>query len=134
MFTNSFTAISTITTLRFSSATDQAGKDWYVDNVSVVVSGGGPNLLLNGNFESGASVGWKVFSCSSACSASVKTSTDCQGSTGWCYNNACTPTTNIQFLEQYFTTVVGVTYTVTYGVTKGGPGVGSGTVMYVNVL
>lgn len=130
-----YTAVSTTTRIRFSSATDQSNKDWYVDNVSVMVNGGAAtNLLTNGNFESGAAVGWKIFSCASTCSASIKTSTSCLSGSGWCYNNDCTPSSNIQFLEQYFTTTVGATYNFTFWALKGGSGVGSGTAMYVNIL
>jgi len=130
-----FTATSTTTRIRFTSATDQSNKDWYVDSVSVVINGGaGANLLINGNFETGSSVGWQIFACDNSCSAVVKTSTKCLSGSGWCYNNACTPTTNIQFLEQYFATTIGVTYNITFWILKGGPGVGSGIAMYVNVL
>ncbi|UJR19589.1 hypothetical protein I4U23_022724 [Adineta vaga] len=96
--------------------------------------GTGTNLLLNGNFESGSSVGWNLYSCSSACSASIISSTSCEGGSGTCYHNDCTPSSNIQFLEQYFTTTIGVTYNVTFSVLKGGSGLGSGTAMYVNAV
>ena len=134
-YSATFIATSNFTSIRFSSATAQANKDWYVDNVSVIENGGtGTNLLLNGDFESGPSVGWVMYSCSSTCSASIVSSTNCEGGYGSCYHNLCTPATNIQFLEQYFTTTVGVTYNVTFSVLKGGSGLGSGTAMYVNVI
>lgn len=133
-FSNVFTAASTTAVIRFSSATDQSNKDWYVDSVSIVPSTGGSNLLVNGNFESGASVGWKVMSCSSACYAQIAVSTKCLGGSGSCYNNACTPTTNIQFVEQYFSTTIGVTYNITFWLLKDGGGVGSGTNMFVNIF
>ncbi|CAF1596465.1 unnamed protein product [Adineta ricciae] len=134
-YSATFIATSNFTSIRFSSATAQANKDWYVDNVSVIENGGaGTNLLLNGDFESGPSVGWMMYSCSSTCSASIVSSTNCEGGYGSCYHNLCTPSANIQFLEQYFTTTVGVTYNVTFSVLKGGSGLGSGTAMYVNVI
>ncbi|CAF1608901.1 unnamed protein product [Adineta ricciae] len=134
-YSATFVATSNFTSIRFSSATAQANKDWYVDNVSVIENGGaGTNLLLNGDFESGPSVGWVIYSCSSTCSASIISSTNCEGGYGSCYHNLCTPSTNIQFLEQYFTTTIGATYNVTFSVLKGGSGLGSGTAMYVNVI
>ncbi|CAF1249518.1 unnamed protein product [Adineta ricciae] len=130
-----FIATSTVTNLQFSSATDQANKDWSIDNVSVVANGGiGTNLLLNGDFENGSSVGWAMYSCSSTCSASIISSTNCDGGSGSCYNNQCTPSTNIQFLEQYFITNIGTNYNVSFSVLKGGSGLGSGTVMHVNAI
>ena len=134
MYSNVFTATSTSTIIRFSSATDQSNKDWYIDSVSIVPSTGGSNILINGNFESGPSVGWQVLSCSSSCYAVIATSVKCLGGSGSCYNNACTPTTNIQFVEQYFTTTIGATYNISYWLLKGGAGVGSGTNMFANIL
>lgn len=134
-YSNSYVATSTSTRLVFSSATDQSNKDWYVDNVSVFANGGaGTNLIHNGNFENSSSSDWLVYSCSSACSAAITASTACTGGTGRCYHNDCTPATNIQFLEQHFTTVVGVTYNITFMALKGGSGLGSGTAMFVNVF
>ena len=135
MYSNLFTAISTSATVRFSSATDQSNKDWFVDNVSIIETGGtGTNLLRNGNFENGSSTGWNGSPCSSSCSADIITSTSCLGGSGRCYNNACTPATNIQFLEQYFTTTIGMTYNITFWLLRGGSGISSGTVMLVNVF
>ena len=133
-YSNVFTAASTTAIIRFSSATDQSNKDWYVDTVSVTSNTGGSNLLVNGNFENGSSVGWQVLSCSSSCYATVQTSTTCQGGSGWCYNNACTPSTNIQFIEQYFPTTIGMTYNVSFWLLKAGGGVGSGTNIFVNIF
>lgn len=95
---------------------------------------GGSNIIVNGNFESGPTVGWNVLSCSSSCYAEIMTSTSCLGGSDWCYNNACTPATNIQYIEQYFPTSIGVTYNVSFWLLKGGGGVGSGMNMVVNIL
>lgn len=135
MYSGLFTATSSNSRIRFSSATDQSNKDWYVDGVSVIQNGStGLNSIINGNFENGSSIGWNVLSCSSSCYASITTSSTCLGGSGWCYNNACTPSTNIQFLEQYFTTAIGATYNITFWLLKSGGGVGSGTFMSVNVF
>lgn len=92
------------------------------------------NRLVNGNFETGSAIGWELYSCASACTAAVITSSRCFNSTGSCYNNDCVPSTNIQFLEQSFNTTVGVMYTVTFELLKGGSGLGSGTVLDVNIF
>ena len=134
MFTGTFIATSTSARIRFSSATDQSNKDWYIDGVSIVPIAGGTNTLINGNFETGTSVGWQILSCNSGCFATIVASSTCLGGSGWCYNNACTPATNIQFIEQYFATTNGAVYNVTYWLRKGGSGLGAGTGMYVNVF
>ncbi|CAF3372551.1 unnamed protein product, partial [Rotaria sp. Silwood2] len=107
LYNGSFVATSTTTILRFTSATANINRDWYVDNVTVVSSSDpSTNLIANSNFESGASSGWQVSSCGGPCTASIRQSTSCLNSTGWCYDNACPDTGNLQFLQESFATVV----------------------------
>lgn len=121
--------------LRFSSATDNPTKDWYLDDISVVQTGGSSsNLLLNGDFESGPSVGWYYYSCLNTCSAGLTTSSTCYHNGGQCYHNECDPATNKQFVEQPFTTTIGTMYTIRFCVLKGGSGVGPGIDLYANVF
>lgn len=134
-YTYTYVVTSTRSTFRVSSATDLSNKDWYIDNVLISsTTSPGTNLVSNWNFESGASVGWSVFSCGGSCSATISSSNKCQGGSGFCYNNACTPATNMQFLQQSINTTVGTTYNVTFSVLKGGSGNGPGTGMYVNMF
>ncbi|CAF4850886.1 unnamed protein product, partial [Rotaria socialis] len=133
----SFTYVATlsVTTLRFTSATAISGKFWAVDNVTVSASSSSSvNLIDNSAFESGPSVGWNVHSCGSSCVSSIMNSGDCLGGSGWCYENSCADTTNLQFLEQSFDTVVGVTYNINYWLLRGGSGVATGIQMYVNMF
>lgn len=119
--------------VRFSSLS--GSKDWFLDNISIVVSSGsGTNLLMNGNFESGPSIGWHLYSCSGACSGSIAASGSCVGNSGWCYSNLCGQNGNIQFLEQFFDVTAGVTYILSFAVRNGSPGTGSGTAMNVNIF
>ncbi|CAF1422284.1 unnamed protein product [Rotaria magnacalcarata] len=134
-FSYLYNATSTTTTLRFTSATDNPTKDWFIDNVSVVdVASSGTNLLVNGDFESGASVGWQLHSCSGSCNGSIITSTMCIGGSGNCYNNPCQPISNLQLIDQSFNTNIGTTYNVTFYVLKSGSGVGPGISMYANIF
>ncbi|CAM4969780.1 unnamed protein product [Rotaria socialis] len=133
----SFTYVATlsVTTLRFTSATAISGKFWAVDNVTVSASSSSSvNLIDNSAFESGPSVGWNVHSCGSSCVSSIMNSGDCLGGSGWCYENSCADTANLQFLEQSFDTVVGVTYNINYWLLRGGSGVATGIQMYVNMF
>ncbi|CAF2099494.1 unnamed protein product [Rotaria magnacalcarata] len=134
-FSYLYNATSTTTTLRFTSATDNPTKDWFIDNVSVVdVASSGTNLLVNGDFESGASVGWQLHSCSGSCNDSIITSTMCMGGSGNCYNNSCQPISNVQLIDQSFNTNIGTTYNVTFYILKSGSGVGPGISMYANIF
>ncbi|CAM4763220.1 unnamed protein product [Rotaria magnacalcarata] len=133
----SFTYVAALsrTTLRFTSATAISSKFWAVDTVTVSASSSpSVNLINNTAFESGPSVGWNVYSCGSSCASSIINSIDCLGGSGWCYENSCADTTNLQFLEQSFDTVVGVTYNINYWLLRGGSGVSTGIQMYVNIF
>ena len=113
-YSASFVASSAITNLSFAFREDPAFL--FLDNVTMT-TGGGANLVVNGDFEQGVvgaqPVGWTYLNTFGATFGGYVTSgSACDGGSGNCYYDGAVGA--YDSITQAIATVVGETYTVTF--------------------
>lgn len=117
-YTSSFIAGVTTTQISFAFREDPAFLE--LDNVSVT-TGGGPNLLTNGNFEGGGGsvpTGWTALNAFGAAAAGhLRSGCGVGGSACW-YDGSVQ---GYDGLNQSIATAIGTTYNVTFSLSDNGP-------------
>lgn len=111
----STTFVASDTTTNFSFAFREDPSYIYLDDVSVT-TGGGPNLIVNGGFESGpvggnAPVGWTYLNIFGASAAGV-VRTGCGHSGSNCYYDGAVQA--YDSITQALSTIIGQTYSVDF--------------------
>jgi hypothetical protein len=119
-YTVNFTASSTTSDISFAFREDPAFL--HLDNVTVT-TGGGPNLLVNGDFEAGpvgdhAPTGWTYLNIFGASAAGV-VATGCGVGGSNCYNDGAVQA--YDSITQAITTTPGALYTISFQLTDNGP-------------
>lgn len=117
-YTSSFIAGVTTTQISFAFREDPAFLE--LDNVSVT-TGGGPNLLTNGNFEGGGGsvpTGWTALNAFGAAAAGHLSSGCGVGGSACWYDGSVQ---GYDGLNQSITTAIGTTYNVAFSLNDNGP-------------
>ena len=120
-YTTSFTATSTTSNISFAFREDPAFIQ--LDNV-IVSTGGGPNLLINGNFEMGpvgaqAPTGWTYLNTFGATFGGVVTNGFSCGVGNNCYNDGAVQA--YDSITQAIATTPGLLYNISFDLSDDGP-------------
>jgi hypothetical protein len=115
-----FTASSATSDISFAFREDPAFL--HLDNVTVTLTGGGPNLIVNGDFEAGpvganAPSGWTYLNIFGAQAAGV-TATGCGVGGSNCYSDGAVQA--YDSITQAIPTTTGALYTITFQLTDDG--------------
>lgn len=110
-YTANFVAAGSSTVLAFAFREDPAF--WQMDNVSVVASGGGPNLVSDGNFANSTIAPWVFTNNYGVSVATGSLSSGCGvGGVGNCWYDGSVQ--GYDGLNQTISTVTGHTYTLSF--------------------
>jgi hypothetical protein len=112
-----------------------AGRYWYLDSVSVVdVTAPTIELLQNPGFDNSttALTDWTQY-CTSTCGSDAGKVVTSGCVSGNCYMDHCNGGSEIDFLSQSGSTIIGHTYTISFWLLDSGSGADGASVAYVDL-
>ncbi|CAF5211861.1 unnamed protein product, partial [Rotaria magnacalcarata] len=100
--------------LEFDFKAKTPTKTWHLDDISIIdTNASNSEMLINGKFENGVLIGWKVFCSSLNCGGTGGTITQLSCRNGsYCYNGACAGV--YDFLRQSFSVAVKHVYVLSF--------------------